>query len=171
MRLVVSVAWVIPQCSDTSLTVNLATISEAPLRVNFIMQEESDMLRLTSLFIAVASLAIAFLAVPSTSHAAGLPEGVTIEVLAEYPSETPGVEKILFRKITLKPGASWSLTVPAQSLCQGTKGVLEVDDQTSGETFTFKAGDRWYTSPGHKVTLSNKGTVDHEHLFYTMVVK
>ena len=129
------------------------------------------MLRFSSLFVAIASLAFAFLAVPSTGYAAELPEGVTIDVLAEYPSETSGVEKILFRKITLKPGASWTLTVPAQSLCQGTKGELEVVDQTSGETFNFKVGDRWYTTPGHKVTLSNKGTVDHEHLFYTMVVK
>ncbi len=129
------------------------------------------MLRWSSLFIAVASLAIAFLAVPSTGHAAGLPEGVTIEVLAEYTSKTPGVEKLLFRKITMKPGISWTLTIPAQSLCQGTKGELEVVDQTSGETFNYKAGDRWYTTPGHKVTLSNKGAVDHEHLFYTMVVK
>ncbi len=129
------------------------------------------MLRLSSLFIAVASLAIAFLAVPSTGHAAGLPEGVTLELLAEYPSKTPGVEKILFRNLTIKPGASWTLTVPAQSLCQGTKGVLEVVNQTTGKTIIYKAGDRWFTTPGHKVTLSNKGTVDHEHLFYTMMVK
>ena len=128
------------------------------------------MLRLTSLFIAVASLVIAYLAVPNTGHAAGLPEGVTIKVLAEYPSKTPGVEKILFRKIAMKPGASWTFTIPAQSLCQGTKGELEVADQTSGETIIYKAGDRWDTDPGHKVTLSNKGTVDHEHLFYTMIV-
>jgi hypothetical protein len=127
------------------------------------------MLRLSSLFIAAASLAIAFLAVPGTGQA-GLPEGVTIEVIAEYPSETPGVEKILFRRIVLKPGVSWTLTVPAQSVCQGTKGELEVVDHTTGETFNFKAGDRWYTSPGHEVTLTNKGTVDHEHLFYTLVV-
>ena len=75
---------------------------------------ESDMLRISSVFIAVVSLAIAFLAVPTLGHAAGLPEGVTIEVLAEYPSNTPGVEKILFRKITIKPGSSLTLTVPAQ---------------------------------------------------------
>ena len=122
-------------------------------------------------FIAVASLAIAFLTVPSTGHAAGLPDGVTVDVLAEYPSKTPGVEKILFRKITIKPGASWSLTVPAQSLCQGTKGVLEVVNHTSGKTIIHKVGERWATTPGDKVTLSNKGTVDHEHLFYTMMVK
>ena len=129
------------------------------------------MLRFSSLFIAVASMAFAFLAAPGTGHAAGLPEGVTLELLAEYPSRTQGVEKILFRKITMKPGASWTLTIPAQSLCQGTKGELEVVDQTSGETLIHKAGERWDTTPGHKVTLTNNGTVDHEHLFYTMVVE
>ncbi len=126
------------------------------------------MLRFSSLFIAAASLVIAFLAVPGTGRA-GLPEGVTIEVIAEYPSETPGVEKILFRRIVMKPGASMSFTEPAQSLCQGIKGELEVVDHTSGKTFNYKAGDRWDTSPGHEVTLTNRGTVDHEHLFYTMV--
>ena len=126
------------------------------------------MLRFSSLFIAAASLAFAFLAVPGTGQA-GLPEGVTIEVIAEYPSQTPGVEKILFRRIVMKPGASMSFTEPAQSLCQGTKGELEVVDHTTGETIVYKAGDRWDTSPGHEITLTNRGTVDHEHLFYTMV--
>ncbi len=129
------------------------------------------MMRFSSALIAAASLVIAYLVVPGASHAAKLPEGVTIEVLAVYPSKTPGVEKVLFRKITLKPGASWTFTESAQSLCQGTKGELEVVDHTSGETVIHKAGDRWDTSPGHEVTLTNKGTVDHEHLFYTMVVK
>jgi F0F1-type ATP synthase membrane subunit c/vacuolar-type H+-ATPase subunit K len=129
------------------------------------------MMRFSSLFIAAASLVIVFLAVPSAGQAAGLPEGVSMEVVAEYASKTPGVEKVLFRRMTLEPGASWTFTVPAQSLCQATKGELEVADQTAGKTYTFKVGDRWDTSPGHKVTLSNKGTVDHEHLFYTMIVK
>ena len=53
------------------------------------MLGESHMLRFSSLFVAVASLAIAFLAVPSTGHAAGLPEGVTVEVLAEHPMMRP----------------------------------------------------------------------------------
>ncbi len=114
-------------------------------------------------------MAFAFLAVPNASQAAGLPEGVSIEVIAEYPSMTPGVEKILFRKIVMKPGTSWTLTVPAQSVCQATKGEAKLVDHTSGETLVLKTGDRWFTSPGHKVTLSNPGTVDHEHLFYTMV--
>jgi len=127
------------------------------------------MSRISSLLIAAAAMAMVFLVAPVTSRAAGLPEGVTIDVLAEYPSMTPGVEKILFRKITLKPGASWNLTVPAQSLCQGTRGEAKLVNHTTGKTTMHKVGDRWATSPGHKVTLSNPGTVDHEHHFYTMV--
>lgn len=127
------------------------------------------MLRFTSLLIAAVSFVFAFMAVPNASQAGGLPEGVSIEVIAEYPSMTPGVEKILFRRIVMKPGVSWTFTVPAQSVCQGTKGELEVADHTSGKTYNFKTGDRWFTEPGHEVTLTSTGTVDHEHLFYTMV--
>ncbi len=127
------------------------------------------MLRFSSLIVGAASLAFAFLAVPGTGQAGGLPEGVSIEVIAEYASATPGVEKILFRKIVLKPGATWTFTSPSQSLCQGTKGELEVVFTTSGKTVVHKVGDRWITSPGHEVTLTNRGTIDHEHLFYTMI--
>ncbi len=129
------------------------------------------MLRISSLNIAVALLAIAFLIAPSTGYAQELPKGVTIDVLAEYPSKTPGVEKILFRKITIQPGASWTLTVPAQSLCQSTKGVMEAFNHASGKTTIRNVGDRWATTPNSKVTLSNKGNTVHEHLFYTMIVK
>ncbi len=124
-----------------------------------------------SFTIATALVAAIFLFLPSKGWTAGLPEGVAIEVIAEYASQTPGVEKILFRKITMKPGSSWTFTVPAQSLCQGTKGELEVFDHTSGKTVVHKAGERWATTPGVEVTLTNKGTIDHEHLFYTMIVK
>jgi len=123
------------------------------------------------LLVTTTFLAIAFLAVPDQGWAGKLPQGVTIDVLAKYPSKTPGVKEILFRKITIAPGASWSLTVPAQSVCQGTKGVLEVVNKTTGKTTIFKSGERWSTIPGHKVTLSAKGTEAHEHLFYTMMPK
>jgi hypothetical protein len=121
--------------------------------------------------IAAISIVIAFIMVPGTGQAVEVAKGVTIDVIAKYPSKTSGVDHVLFRKITIKPGASWTLTVPAQSLCQATKGELELVDRTSNKTVVFKVGDRWDTSPGHDVTLSNKGTVDHEHLFYTMMVK
>ena len=128
------------------------------------------MLRTLNLLTATTFLAVALLAVPSKGWA-GMPEGVIIDAIAEYPSEVPGLEKILLRKITLKPGASWSLTVPEQSVCQGIKGVLQVVNKTTGKISIFNAGDRWSTVPGHEVTLNNNGTVDHEHLFYTLITK
>ena len=128
------------------------------------------MLRTLNLLTVTTFLAVALLAVPNKGWA-GVPEGVTIDVIAEYPSEVPGLEKILLRKITLKPGVSWSLTVPAQSVCQGIKGVLQVVNKTTGKISIFNAGDRWSTVPGHEVTLNNNGTVDHEHLFYTLIEK
>ena len=128
------------------------------------------MLRFSSLLVTTTFLAIALLAVPGQGWAQP-PEGVTIKLIAEYPTKVSGLEKILFRKMSLKPGAAWTLTVPAQSVCQATKGELEVVNQTSGKTIILKVGDRWTTTPGDKVTLSNKGTEDHEHLFYTLVNK
>ena len=57
------------------------------------------------------------------------------------------------------------LRKPATQFRGGLTGLME----SSGKTDNFKTGDRWFTEPGHKVTLSNPGTVDHEHLFYTLV--
>ena len=85
------------------------------------------MLRISNLSIVTVFVAVALLAMPSKSWAQ-LPEGVTVTVLAEYPVTVGGLKKVLFRKITLKPGASWSLTIPAQSFCQGTKGDLAVSN-------------------------------------------
>ena len=126
------------------------------------------MLRISSL--ATAILAIALMAAPGQSRAQ-LPEGVSIVVLAEYPVEVGSLEKVLFRKITLKPGATWSFTTPDQSFCHGINGELEVVDHTTGETHNYKVHDRWAPPPGQDVTLTNKGTVDHEHLFYSLIEK
>ena len=127
------------------------------------------MVRTLYLLTATAFLAIAFLIVPNKARA--LPDGVSVDLIAEYTTEVSDLEKILFRKITIKPGASWSLTVPDQSVCEGTKGVLEITNKTSGKTTIHKAGDRWSTVAGDEVTLTSKGTEDHEHLFYTLVRK
>ncbi len=128
------------------------------------------MLRNLNYLTVTTFLAVALLAVTNKGWA-GVPEGVIIDAIVEYPSEIPGLEKILFRKITLKPGASWSLAVPEQSVCQGVKGVLEVVNKTTGKIAVFNAGDCWSTGPGHEVTLSNPGAADREHLFYTLFGK
>ena len=54
--------------------------------------------------IAGATLAVLFLYVP-TQIWAGPPEGIKIEVIAEYPSVDVGIEKIRLVKFTFQPGA------------------------------------------------------------------
>lgn len=54
--------------------------------------------------IAVAILAVLLLYVP-TQIWAGPPEGIKIEVIAEYPSVDVGIEKIRLVKFTFQPGA------------------------------------------------------------------
>ena len=93
------------------------------------------------------------------------------DAITDYSTEVPGLDKILLRKITLKPGASWSLAVPDQSVCQGVKGVPEVVNKTTGKISIFNADDRRSTVSGHEVTLNNNGTVDYGPLFYTLIMK
>ncbi len=41
------------------------------------------------------------------AFAAGLPEGVTLEVLAEYgPPGIPGIEKVTLKRLTMQPGTT-----------------------------------------------------------------
>ena len=54
--------------------------------------------------IAGVILGVLFLYVP-TQIWAGLPEGVKIEVIAEYPSIEAGIEKFQLVKFTFQPGA------------------------------------------------------------------
>ena len=56
------------------------------------------------LFLAGVFLAVMFWAAPAQIHAA-LPEGIKIDLVAEYPSNTPGIEKVQLMKFTFQPGA------------------------------------------------------------------
>ncbi len=61
-------------------------------------------LRFQILFLAGTFLAVMFLSVPAQIQAA-LPEGVKVEVIAEYPSEAAGIEIVRLVKFTFQPGA------------------------------------------------------------------
>lgn len=57
------------------------------------------------LFLAGAFLAVIFLSVPAPTWAQDLPEGIKVDLVAEYPSTAPGIEKIQLMKFTFQPGA------------------------------------------------------------------
>ena len=57
------------------------------------------------LLFAGAFLAVLFLCFPAPILAQGLPEGVQAELVAEYPANTAGIEKVQLMKFTFQPGA------------------------------------------------------------------
>lgn len=50
---------------------------------------------------------LALLTFMTVASAAELPEGVTFKVLAEFPSDIPGIEKVQLQELRLEPGAKW----------------------------------------------------------------
>ncbi len=130
------------------------------------------MLRITSFLISTAFLAVALLALPNTGWAGELPEGVTVQVVAEYPVDIPGVEKVLLKKFTLQPGATLAkFVVNDQTFCNTTQGVVTVIDHTDGSTTLYTPGSRWAPVKGHTFTVSNPGDETHVHWVYAMIEK
>lgn len=73
-------------------------------------------LGLMSLFVPLG-LALVSGSLLGQAQAQGLPPGVHLEVLAEYPATEPGIEKIVVKKFTLDPGAKLeNFTVPITSM-------------------------------------------------------
>ena len=66
------------------------------------------------LFVALISLLLLF---PEEGRSQGLPEGVSVVVVSEHESSTPGVAKVMLIKMTFEPGAALeNLTVPFTSM-------------------------------------------------------
>ncbi len=60
----------------------------------------------TSISLAAMMFAVALVITAATPAAAGkLPPGVSIQVLAEFPSDLPAIEKIVLVELRVEPGA------------------------------------------------------------------
>ena len=63
------------------------------------------------------ALIFVFLVVPAEVRSQGLPEGVSVVIVSEHESSTPGVAKIKLIKMTFQPGAAFeNISVPYTSL-------------------------------------------------------
>ena len=56
-------------------------------------------------FLATVFFAAVFLFIFAQAGLAGMPEGVKVEVVAEYPSTIPGIAMVKLVKFTFQPGA------------------------------------------------------------------
>ena len=124
------------------------------------------------LTIAAAFLAAILLFLPGKGWAAELPEGVDVQVMAEYAVDIPNVEKVELRRIVLEPGATLAnIPINDQVFCTATQGVISVVDHTDGSTTMYATGSRWAPGKGHTFTLTNPGDVTHEHWVYAIIEK
>ncbi len=120
----------------------------------------------------IAAITVAFLIFPVQAWAAGLPEGVSVDVVATYASDLPGVEKVELKKVTLAPGAKLeNFPLKTVDFCNSTQGIIRVTDETTGSTTIYAAGSRWQPKMGHTASISNPGTETHIHWVYAFTLK
>ncbi len=83
------------------------------------------------------------------AFAAGLPEGVTLEVLAEYgPPGIPGIEKATLKRFTMQPGTKLEdVTLKTSNYCWISAGALTVV-KADGTTVVIGQGSRWFEPKG-----------------------
>ena len=119
---------------------------------------------------AFSAFFFALLLVPVQGWSAGLPEGVSVDVIAEYPVDIPGIEKVVLKKITLEPGAKLA-NFPENdtTFCHATAGTITVVDHANGTTTIYTEGARWAPQKGATYSISNPGDVTHVHWVYALV--
>ncbi len=117
----------------------------------------------------IAFLAIALLILPSKSWAA---EGIESKVVAEWPVDIPGVEKMQLRRVVFQPGATVDLTIEYVEFCNGTQGEWAVTIPAGGTTTLHTAGGRWrMPAKGAKITVSNPGNIPAIQFVYRLIEK
>ncbi len=120
-----------------------------------------------------AMAAVLFVAVlwPTQGWSQDLPEGVSMDIVAEHKTDIPGIEKVELRKLSLQPGAEMAFTLAEQLFCHATDGVISVVDHTNGTTTLYQAGSHWAPTKGTSVTISNPGDDIHVHWAWALIEK
>ncbi len=117
----------------------------------------------------IAFLAIALLILPGKSWAA---EGIDVKVVAEWPIDIPGIEKMQLRRVVFQPGATIDLTIEYVEFCNGTQGEWAVTIPVGGTTTLHTAGSRWrMPAKGTKITITNPGNVPAVQFIYRLIEK
>ncbi|MEE8506699.1 MAG: hypothetical protein V3S40_10840 [Kiloniellales bacterium] len=109
------------------------------------------------------------LCLPGQSRAA---EGIDVKVVAEWPVDIPGIEKMQLRRVVFQPGATIDLTITHVEFCNGTQGEWAVTIPAGGQTTLHTAGSRWrMPAKGTKITVTNPGDVPAVQFVYRLIEK
>ena len=118
----------------------------------------------------IALLAIALLILPSKTWAA---EGIESKVVAEWPVDIPGIEKMQLRRVVFQPGVTLTdFEIKFVEFCNGTQGEWAVTIPVGGTTTLHTAGGRWrMPAKGTKITISNPGNIPAIQFVYRLIEK
>ena len=108
----------------------------------------------------------------SLSEQSWAAEGIDVKVVAQWPVDNPGVEKVLLRRVEFQPGATLDFTMKHIDFCNATQGTWSVTSHAQNTTTVYVAGSRWRMPPkGTKVTVTNPGNVPAVQWVYRLIEK
>lgn len=117
---------------------------------------------------ALAAALVLALSAPGASRADG---HIDVKVVADWPVDIPGVEKVQLRRVEFAPGAELrNFEVEYNEFCNATQGEWAVTDLSDGSTALRTAGSRWRMPPkGTKVDIVNPGSVPAVQFVYRLI--
>jgi len=114
-------------------------------------------LRITSIAARILG-AIAVLIAINTANAEELPDGVKVNLIAEYLSRVPTIEKVRYVKVVFQPGAKFDkVVVKHEEYCRLSQGQLTHTNHETGITDVFTVGSLWSPPKGDHHTVTNTG--------------
>lgn len=123
------------------------------------------MFRVNRMFFLVLPFALVLL-----SQGSQAAEGVDVKVVAEWPVDNPGVEKVLLRRVEFAPGATLDVTMEHFDFCNATQGEWAVTNHSTGVTTLYVVGSRWRMPPkGTEVTVTNPGNEPAVQWVYRLI--
>ncbi len=123
----------------------------------------------TSVLLGALMFAAALMLMATAATAGKLPEGMSVKVLAEFPSEIPGIEKVVLKEMRLEPGAKReNYVVGATVLCTVIQG--ELTGVWGGKTVFYGPGSRFTVPKGTKIQgIYNNGRELHVQRIWKLV--
>ena len=113
--------------------------------------------RMTRLGVVLTSVVMLVLSINATK-ADGLPDGIKVQKLAEYPSRVSKLVTVRLVKVTMQPGAKFdNIIIKHEEYCRLSQGQLSRTNHTLGMTNVLAAGAFWAPPKGDRHTVISTG--------------
>ncbi len=101
-----------------------------------------------------------------------LPDGITVNVIAEYPSRVSNLDVVRLVRVLIEPGALFDrVEIKSEEYCELRKGTLTHINHNTGVTDVFTAGARWAPPKNEFHTVINTGDGVAEMWVYQLIEK